>query len=1197
MTKQELQEIFESSFNWNNWRKVMDFVFPEFKYALTQEEVPLDNAQKQNYAKYIKQHGSTELTDGENLVLYEVALKEKVRLDRNVKSVRKLISGEVFKGYRIGLGVFHNEDKSKWRFTLVIREFSTAFKISDKKPESYTYVFGEGERGRTAAERFYDLSKKADKKLKDLEDAFSVEALSKKFFTQYKEVYQQFVDNIQENPSRLNLFKGGTKEELQKLARDFVKKMMGRIVFLYFLQKKGWMGCKTKWQEGEDLFMQKLFEASPKDSSFYITFLEPLFFDTLNAKREDSEENCVINGVNFGKVPFLNGGLFEREDNHPENLTLDWEIFNRFFEILNNYNFTIIEDDPDFKEIAVDPEMLGHIFENLLEDNKDKGAFYTPKEIVQYMCQESLIEYLTTQLSKNITDEKLKEAIRNFVIRQDFVALNDINQRADQYVLKALRDIKVCDPAIGSGAFPMGILHEIYRMVEYLQEDRDIFLDIWEKEAWDAARVKEDIIQNSIYGVDIEKGAVDIARLRFWLSIIIDEEEPKPLPNLDYKIVVGNSLLNKFEDHVIDIEWNEKGGSQTSTKTQEFLGRRSELLQEISEKQKLYFDTESSNRTNLSQEVKDLKIDILINQLEMKIASEGTDNEPKIENFTKNAAFVKAQKMYFQSLEWKSVINDLEGIKGTDKPFDHFDWNLDFPEVLNPILNRGRAGFDIVIANPPYLGNKEIGAINQNVFQTQFGYKDDMYVYFFDRSKQLLLPNATLCFITSNTFKFLSTKRHLRLKLIELRIREFYEVGYVFEDAYVNTVITILKNESLKDYEIEFKETYGLINDYSSFMGKVELFNESWNNVFFTPSPLNIELNKRIAIPAKRQYEEVSEWIKTTSSFKNYKQQIVDYCANLDETDICLLGLTCEGGQGLVTGNNSKYLAKIVGSEMDGHELTQELISKIEIVDNSKKQDQLTKMSLDSIYNIAEKLKAIKGNPILFGKFFLYKYSLVSEVRGFDDLGVDEKENGTKENVWIKYYRGNEEGRRWSCPVMESINWSNNSVIELKEGKKTNSRWQGSEFYDSNGFGWVDYFTDRLKAFYVPSSPYSKNIVKFCSISDISNEYILAFLNSSFCSYYVKNFITNTHTLQINDGKVIPIKIPSKGIEKAIMERVTKILELQKSNSEYLQLEQEIDVFFFKIYGFRFLDVQILRNDFWLSEEEYNNLSLEDMEV
>ena len=534
MTTPQLQEIFESPFDEPRWRQVIDFVFPEFNFLLEQENLALDTQLRQQNAYHIKEQGNAELSDGERVVLYEVQVTEQVRLDRNVKTVRKVIASEVFLGYKIGMAVFHSPDKTKWRFTLVIREFTEAFTVADKKPESYTYVFGSGEKGRTAAERFYQLAFVQEKTLPDLEQAFSVEALSKKFFDQYKEVYQLFTKHVEE-PSRLSLFPAENKETQQKLARDFVKKMMGRIVFLYFLQKKGWMGCETAWNNGDEQFMQHLIESATPDNNFYSSYLEPLFFDTLNQRRENQNEECIIAGNSYGKVPFLNGGLFEREDRHPDLLTLDWSIFQRLFEVLNSYNFTIIEDDPDYKEVAVDPEMLGHIFENLLEDNKDKGAFYTPKEIVQYMCQESLIEYLTTQIGEKgeYDNETLSLAVRELVMKQEFTALNDLDQRADRYVLEALRTVKVCDPAIGSGAFPMGILHEIFRMVEFLQEDRDIFPAIWEMEEWNPARVKEEIIQHSIYGVDIEKGAVDIARLRFWLSIIIDEDEPRPLPNLD----------------------------------------------------------------------------------------------------------------------------------------------------------------------------------------------------------------------------------------------------------------------------------------------------------------------------------------------------------------------------------------------------------------------------------------------------------------------------------------------------------------------------------------------------------------------------------------------------------------------------------------------------------------------------------------
>ncbi len=1193
MTKQELQQVFESPFEWGNWRKVMDFVFPEFQFSA--QKIPIDQFTKaaEERIKGFYHHGASQLNDNVSLNLYEVELKGSVNLPRNVKGIRKFIAAEAIANTQASIAVFYSPDKTKWRFTLALKHLDENFKEVDKKPESFTYVFGDAEKGRTAAEQFFKLAKAESKSLKDLEEAFSVERLSREFFTQYKAIYEQFVTDIIQNKSKINLFRATSQELQEKASRDFVKKMMGRIVFLYFLQKKGWMGCKTRWKGGDEQFMKHLFEAADKNSSFYMNYLEPLFFETLNAKRVESEEDCVIHDTLFGKVPFLNGGLFEREDTHPENLTLEWDTFNRLFEVLNNYNFTIIEDDPDFKEVAVDPEMLGHIFENLLEENRNKtGAFYTPKEIVQYMCQESIIEYLHTKLSEKVTSSSLKDAIRDLVIRHEFSSLNDLDQKSDKYILKALKEIKVCDPAIGSGAFPMGILLEIFRIIE-LFSFGDAFLSIWDME-WDPARVKEEIISNSIYGVDIEKGAVDIARLRFWLSIIIDEEKPKPLPNLDYKIVVGNSLLNKFEDHVINIEWEIKKGTQSDTKTERFLERRSELLKQISDKQKAYFDAESSERDELSQEIKDLKIDILVNQLEMKIANEGKEEEPQQHNYSRKINFEKAQRLYFQTLGWKKVIGELNGIKGTDKPFNHFDWSLDFPEILNRIINKEKSGFDVVIGNPPYLGNKEIGAMNQIVYENEFGYKDDMYVYFFDRSKNILLHEGLLCFITSNTFKTLLSKRHLRQKLLALHILEFFEVGYVFEEAYVNTVITILKNSKTDEYEVVFKETNSTISQSKEYSGSVSLFMNSWNNVFFIPSPLNLRLNSRIAESANKQYEDVEKWIYNANAFKKNKSQIKNYFEDLQENDIGLLALSCEGAQGLVTGNNSKYLAKIVKSKAEKSAMKLELIEKIVEVDNFYNFDNLSKKSEEELHEIAEVIKKDKGKPSIFGKFFLYKSVLETDISNFDDLKDDEKLSGTKSQTYIRYYRGNDEGQRWICPVDEAIIWTEDSVKELKEGRLTNSRWQGSELYSCEGFGWVDYFTNKIKAFVVPSAPYSKNIVKFHSIFKIENEFLVAFLNSSFCSYYVKNFITNTHTLQINDGKVIPILIPSKTVQVKIVKMVNEIIDLIKNEGEYESIENDIDCIFFKLYGIEYKDVITIIPDFWLTEEEYNNLNLEE---
>ena len=257
--------------------------------------------------------------------------------------------------------------------------------------------------------------------------------------------------------------------------------------------------------------------------------MEPLFFNSLNNDRGKEaiapESICNIYGKKV-RIPYLNGGLFEEDELDKKKVKFKKEHFEALLEFFNQYNFTIDETDPDDTEIGVDPEMLGKIFENLLEDNKDKGAFYTPKEIVQYMCRESLIAYLLTD--SKISDDKIKD----FVINHN-CSLNE-SEKAD--ILKALLNVKVCDPAVGSGAFPMGMLNELISCTQLLTG-----------ESKTRAELKKHIVKNNIYGVDIEKGAVDIARLRFWLAIIVDEENPLPLPNLDYKIMQGNSLLESFE--------------------------------------------------------------------------------------------------------------------------------------------------------------------------------------------------------------------------------------------------------------------------------------------------------------------------------------------------------------------------------------------------------------------------------------------------------------------------------------------------------------------------------------------------------------------------------------------------------------------------------------------------------------------------
>lgn len=231
------------------------------------------------------------------------------------------------------------------------------------------------------------------------------------------------------------------------------------------------------------------------------------------------------------KIPYLNGGLFERDELDEIDTCFPSEYFEDLLQFFHQYNFTIDENDPDDAQVGVDPEMLGRIFENLLEDNKDKGAYYTPKEIVRYMCRQSLVAYLVT----DVDDEAQRKTIADFVRTYDVDLLGGADSELSQLIDLRLKEVKICDPAIGSGAFPMGLLKELFLCRGAIENFTN------------AADIKRHIIQKNIYGVDYERGAVDIARLRFWLSLVVDEETPHTLPNLDFKIMQGNSLFEWFE--------------------------------------------------------------------------------------------------------------------------------------------------------------------------------------------------------------------------------------------------------------------------------------------------------------------------------------------------------------------------------------------------------------------------------------------------------------------------------------------------------------------------------------------------------------------------------------------------------------------------------------------------------------------------
>jgi len=634
--------------------------------------------------------------------VFDITVSNHVQMERNRVAIQSLVR-RIMSTYSSAFMVFHYDDDTRWdwRFTFCSKQGSNKEATESKR---YTFLLGPNQSCRTAAENFKKLADKhGDIELKDIVKAFDVEALSDEFFEKYKEQYEKFVMFI--TGKKYVKKDGGWKEKVfhephpqmyadfgrdDKRVRDYVKKMLGRIVFLHYLQKKGWLGVEPghDWNTGNKDFMYDLFFKSSEEqqANFLDSVLEPLFndaFDTDRSANGDLFDTKVLGLSNHGllRFPYLNGGLFGRDEDDEITTVFPAEYFNSLFTMFHQYNFTIDENDPSDAEVGIDPEMLGQIFENLLEDNKDKGAYYTPKEIVRYMCKESLISYL-----QNDFPREHREAIRNFVTTYDLKCLPaNIVEEVD----RRLTNIKICDPAIGSGAFPMGLLKELF-FCRGAIENFD-----------NSVEIKRHIIQENIYGVDLEKGAVDIARLRFWLTLVVDEASPEVLPNLDYKIMQGNSLFTTFNGKYINIS-----DSQQHKNIHKIRQKKAEL----STLQKSFFEQTGEEKLRTGVTIKKTILDIIALQLGHELeawaqasATQGTlfaemQNEVISMQQIKSAITGEKKAIIQLGEELRKTLTDeslpLEERAKTDLRF--FDWKVMYSDVFE------QGGFDIVIGNPPY---------------------------------------------------------------------------------------------------------------------------------------------------------------------------------------------------------------------------------------------------------------------------------------------------------------------------------------------------------------------------------------------------------------------------------------------------------------------------------------------------------------
>ena len=891
------KEVIESRYNREAWQQLLHDIFRgKVSFWNRPSEVHVSS----RLAKQALNLGKISLSDGESIAVYEVELTDNVNIERNRRGIRDMLTTDWRNmGYAGAFMFCYRKNESVLRFSYVSETWGFNKQGDYEKistdTKRYTYLLGEGRGCRTAIEQFKVLrdSKQA---LSDITAAFSVEALTKQFYKDLFEWYQWAVE-----PSSNITFPNNTTREDDD--RDDIEtkviRMITRIMFVWFIKQKNLVPDRIFDIDFLTTILKDFDPYSTTVGNYYNAILQNLFFGTLNRAIKDEDGNTrkfatsskrdvktlyryaemfsiseqeVINL--FAEIPFLNGGLFECLDKTkyadgveqcynfdgfsrndvcfadgrfkhravvPNNLFFEPE--KGLISILDRYNFTIEENSPEEQQVALDPELLGKVFENLLgaynPETKEtarnqSGSFYTPREIVNYMVDESLIAYLGDN------------AFVRSLFRTDFTF--DKTKTDDyQKIAEKLKAVKVLDPACGSGAFPMGLLNRMIDILERISPDERVY------------DLKLSVIENCLYGSDIQSIAAQITKLRFFISLICDCEKDasKPnfgiptLPNLETKFVSANSLIAK----------KKKPAQGNLFENPEIEPTKNELA-EIRHK---HFSAKSASTKHRLREK-----DQTLREKLAKLLSDDDNFAPE------DAKQLAAWNPYDQNAV---------------SPF--FD-----PEWMFGVAD----GFDIVIGNPPYIqlqnNGGELAKLYENCNYSTFARTGDIYCLFYERGWQLLKKEGHLCYITSNkwmragygekTREFFANKTNPRLLI------DFAGVK-IFESATVDTNILLFSKSNNQHETVcavtnkQNKDSVKNLSDFVQQQNSICDFNSSDSWVILSPIEQSIKRKiEAVGTPLKDWDIQINYGIKTgfNDAFiisTEKREEILSNCKTEDE--------------------------------------------------------------------------------------------------------------------------------------------------------------------------------------------------------------------------------------------------------------------------------------------------------------------------
>lgn len=1166
------------------------------------------------YKKYIESYqifGDYE--DSNNQRIYIIAVKVKDNVDpTRAKVKQREIVAKMLREYRKdgALVAFYSDKEPTWRMAFVKLEYSFTAKglKEDLTPaKRLSYVVGEGEASHTVKKQFMTLIKlNKEITLDNLEQLFQLEKVTNEFFDEYKKKYLDLKEYLESNEEFMKEARKQNFENPENFSEGFAKKLMGQLAFLYFLQKKGWLGVTIVpkelsfeeynnilgralseekdllintynqkgnmfrlssevmnysiqdsdrlancfknhpkfdgfWGTGDKKFIRKLFqrhleikENTGKERTFFDDYLEELFYEALNLDRGSNQYFKKFNC----KIPFLNGGLFEPYDNYDWKNT-DFEIPDILFsnekkdgilDIFDRYNFTISENEPYETEVAVDPEMLGKVFENLLDvsDRKSKGAFYTPREIVHYMCKESLINYLLNEIQEINRKEveyliQLGEFTREYdehLFEKDYMdylkgitpefnnswGMPENIRRNAQKIDAIIKDVRVADPAIGSGAFPLGMLNEIvkvrniltqYILFEEALKNEKLDMDIYKTLRYriynsrSLYKLKIETIENSLYGVDIEPSAVDIAKLRLWLSIVVDtrDHDIRPLPNLDFNFMVGNSLIDEFDGvPIFDEKLLTKRLKETYTETTNKL-----------------FNAPTGYQKDLFGGIETLKADIMID----------LDKYHKAFFKERNTEKKKEIKSEIEKLEWllitetltasgnQSKIKELEKLK-QQKRKPYFLWKLEFAKVFQE-----KGGFDIIIGNPPYVSLQKMKDESRKLEQLNFkayNTRGDLYSLFYEKGYNLLKKDGTLIFITSNKWMRANYGKELRSFFLNytnpLLLIDFGQ-EFVFKTAVVHSNILMFENSKNKsllkacnyngDFTKESIDSY-LKNNYCTLE---KLSEDIWN----IASKTELDIIKKVE----------TKGIK----LKSWKIKIQ---------------------YGIKTGYNEAFI------------IDEETKKSLEMKDPKNK----------------EIIKPIlRGRDVRKYKCEFKKLFLINTHNGYlnyPQINV-EKEYPTiyeylfnfKDALIKRYDKGNHWSNLRNCAYLDVLTDDKIIFSEIVS--------EPQFYYDTKG-----YYPEATSFFII-----GENL-----------KYLIALLNSKpvtniFKKFYAGGELVGKFRYKKSFLNELPLPLIDEDSRKFIETKVDEIIKLINKNEDILFLEAEIDEIVYNLYGFTEEEKEIIK--------------------